>query len=667
MFKASLAFNRGQFSQTENLLTQALTSLPTTDIMTPQRAGVLRSLADILVRQGHSAEALIYTKLLAEAFPGAEDAKSRYQQALALFREKRFTEAENSLNQLLQEYPQMEQAAQLLGIINYIKGDLQQASAYFAEHLDPETAPETMTQIAAMTNMRLREPDRVLALLQDQITDDSSPQILAMYGLAALAAREFERDEAALLRAVKADPTLTRLRLALAAYYNGKQPREPEKALTQLKIAYAQNDGDPLIQAAMVQYYLQAGQQTEASKLINAVLRKHPDTDTSYILAADFYRSTGKADTAVTHYEKAVALNPQNNRNLMKLGLAQLGLKNPAAAGRAYRKAIDIAPENNDGYKGLISAYELAGEVDKAIDEIIGLSRADDNPVPAAVLAEYYARRGNFEQANLFEQQVISAAPDARPTKALTSAIAYAETNHWLRQSVFDKARQSAHRGLIANSRSLQLLRGLAQTEILDGKYAEAQKVIEQISELSQPLAHHLSGDLHRAQADTAMAISAYERAWAMAPNDLIGSKLYTLHKGQSASEATAFLTSWIENFPRSIRAKSLRSEEKMARSDFKSAIRDLESILESQPRSPVVLNNLAWAYHQTGNKRAISTARQAYELAPDNAAVADTYGWVLLKNGQTSAALDILRKAAALAPENEEIQQHLREAESGG
>ncbi len=58
-----------------------------------------------------------------------------------------------------------------------------------------------------------------------------------------------------------------------------------------------------------------------------------------------------------------------------------------------------------------------------------------------------------------------------------------------------------------------------------------------------------------------------------------------------------------------------------------------------------------------------MDTAKRAYELAPTLAGVVDTYGWILVQNNQFENGIQLLEKAAALAPENEEIQQHLESA----
>ena len=55
------------------------------------------------------------------------------------------------------------------------------------------------------------------------------------------------------------------------------------------------------------------------------------------------------------------------------------------------------------------------------------------------------------------------------------------------------------------------------------------------------------------------------------------------------------------------------------------------ERMLGAQNANPVVLNNLAWLYHEAEDARALPTARRAYELAPEQPEIMDTYGWILL------------------------------------
>lgn len=81
--------------------------------------------------------------------------------------------------------------------------------------------------------------------------------------------------------------------------------------------------------------------------------------------------------------------------------------------------------------------------------------------------------------------------------------------------------------------------------------------------------------------------------------------------------------------------------------------------------RSALVLNNLAYAHGQVGNKdRALDYALRALKEAPGNPSVMDTAGWLLFQTGRDrSRALILLQEASAKAPDNSTIAAHLRAA----
>lgn len=78
-----------------------------------------------------------------------------------------------------------------------------------------------------------------------------------------------------------------------------------------------------------------------------------------------------------------------------------------------------------------------------------------------------------------------------------------------------------------------------------------------------------------------------------------------------------------------------------------------------------MVLNNMAYAQSMLGNHaKAVEFADRALKLAPDNASVLDTAGWVRLRGGtDIAAAKKLIGRAAELAPGNETIRSHLAEA----
>jgi predicted Zn-dependent protease len=89
-------------------------------------------------------------------------------------------------------------------------------------------------------------------------------------------------------------------------------------------------------------------------------------------------------------------------------------------------------------------------------------------------------------------------------------------------------------------------------------------------------------------------------------------------------------------------------------------AIEQYEWLQRKVPESVTVLNNLAWAYHRVKDARALPTAERAYKLQPDNAAVIDTLGWILVEEGNASRGVDLLQAAVAATPDAPERRWHL-------
>jgi tetratricopeptide (TPR) repeat protein len=75
---------------------------------------------------------------------------------------------------------------------------------------------------------------------------------------------------------------------------------------------------------------------------------------------------------------------------------------------------------------------------------------------------------------------------------------------------------------------------------------------------------------------------------------------------------------------------------------------------------SPLILNNLAWLYGEINDPRGIEAARQAHQLAPDNGAITDTLGWLLIKAGQHQEGIRLLKLAVQQSPESDDVRYHL-------
>jgi tetratricopeptide (TPR) repeat protein len=98
---------------------------------------------------------------------------------------------------------------------------------------------------------------------------------------------------------------------------------------------------------------------------------------------------------------------------------------------------------------------------------------------------------------------------------------------------------------------------------------------------------------------------------------------------------------------------------------DWPRAEADFRTALRLQPGQPVVLNYLGYSWADRGEH--LNEARRMIETAvsqrPDDGAVVDSLGWVMLRQGDTPDAVSTLERATELEPEDATINGHLGDA----
>jgi tetratricopeptide (TPR) repeat protein len=91
----------------------------------------------------------------------------------------------------------------------------------------------------------------------------------------------------------------------------------------------------------------------------------------------------------------------------------------------------------------------------------------------------------------------------------------------------------------------------------------------------------------------------------------------------------------------------------------------DFEHALTLSPNQPAVLNYLGYSW--ADSDRHLAEARQMIEKAveqrPNDGAIVDSLGWVLLREGKTKDAVKTLERAVELEPQDSTINGHLGDA----
>jgi cellulose synthase operon protein C len=158
---------------------------------------------------------------------------------------------------------------------------------------------------------------------------------------------------------------------------------------------------------------------------------------------------------------------------------------------------------------------------------------------------------------------------------------------------------------------------------------------------------------------DTWSGCARYERAAAGGGDGALAVARYRagLLAGVAAPERP--LEEWLQRNPNDATALTLLAEQRQQNGNAAGAIAYYERAIAIAPGNVTALNNLAVLYQARKDPRALATAELALAAAPDNPAVKDTVGWLLLEKGELDRSLPLLSEAAKALPDLAEVQYH--------
>jgi tetratricopeptide (TPR) repeat protein len=161
-------------------------------------------------------------------------------------------------------------------------------------------------------------------------------------------------------------------------------------------------------------------------------------------------------------------------------------------------------------------------------------------------------------------------------------------------------------------------------------------------------------------------AAQAYERAADLDFSEDTALRLISAWRAAGRRDRAArVLSLYLGQNPNSIAASRIAASAWLDARNWGRAIAILEPLRQRTGGNVTLLmTDLAWAWLGKGDtRRALVYAAKAYRLQPSSPVAADTYGWVMLQTGHREAAVDLLEKAVALAPEHPMLRKHLDKA----
>ncbi|HEX8448980.1 MAG TPA: tetratricopeptide repeat protein [Allosphingosinicella sp.] len=364
-----------------------------------------------------------------------------------------------------------------------------------------------------------------------------------------------------------------------------------------------------------------------------------------YALARSLYRRTGGA------FDNRPAA-------LLLAGTIELGTGNAALALAPLKRLLSLQPGNIKARRLLGSAQWQSGDPRAAIGTLRPLADRDDaDAYTLSLIGKAYARLGDEASAARYLGR--AAAPRPSATAPLDDPLGDGQLAAIRRDAAAWPDQAYPQVVLI---RAL-LGRGLGPEALERARRLQA-------AAPGAPDAHVLVGDALAIQGDYAAAAAAYRRAANLAFSEPVALRLIeALRASGDDAGAAKVLALFLQQNPQNVSAQTMAANAYMQAKRWPEAIANYEAVRKRLGNNDSnLLNNLAWAYAETGDyERAIPLAQRAVALEPRNPATADTLGWLLFRSGKDRVrGLALLEQAARGAPTDEDIRAHLRDARRG-
>lgn len=426
----------------------------------------------------------------------------------------------------------------------------------------------------------------------------------------------------------------------------------------------AQAEAEKLVEAngenvrvlnAIAEFYTSQGQHTRAAAVLERALVREPSNTGLMYAKAQVELAGNDEDAAVAGLRKILASDPANVPASVQLAQLALHRRDYPTAVSLLQSARERHPTAVEPGLMLVAVHLQSGQ-QAAADQLAKQIFADSNGRAdvANSLGELQLRASRYPQALEMFQQAIKAQP-----RNFTYLMNIARTQ--FASQDFKGARETADKSLELRPDDIGAVRFAALAQVKSGEQQAAiERVLaygrKHVDGAESPL---LEGDLRMELKQYKEAAAAYERAMQKTPDGRTAVKAFKARSLGKLPAETAPVDRWLTQHPDDIAVRAVLAEHYKLAGDNARAIGQYEAIIENRPRDPMALNNLAWMYHLTQDARAERTARLAYEEAPASAAIADTYGWIMVSNGKAAEGAKLLAEAARRAPREPDIQYH--------
>lgn len=612
-----------------------------------------------------------------ELNPKHAEAQTKFAEILMTTRNKEMVqEASKRLEAVLANTPGNIEANNTLAIAEWQLGHPEDAAARLEETL--QKFPDNLRASVALAKMKLSSHDLAGAeeVLRKAVTSaPQSPQAALALAQLYWLAKQPEKAEAEIQQALRIDPKngpaltgLAAVQLAghrldeaeqtykrLAALPDKEykhlhavflfQTGKRDQALAEFLKLASEDSGNRDARSRLLAAYVSMGKMAEAQQLLAKALKKNSKDTDALFQRAELYLRNGNAAGAETDLKEVLHFKADSAQ--AHFALAEVYRIQGAAQNERQEliEALRLSPGTLPARLALARNFLVAKEAKSAL-ELLDQAPAPQKAIAAVVLERNWAlfAGGNYKEMRTALDQALKMA--RLPELLIQDAVLKMHDGDYV------GARISAEEVLRQSPEEVRAARVLADSYTAQ---KQPQKAAQRLAELadghpkSAPL-HSLLGQYELAIGRQAEARQAFEAAKSADPG-FIQADLALAgmdRRDKHLDDARRHLATVLKIDPRNVSAMAMLAAIETDTGNRNGAIEKYRAMLDIDSNNVLALNNLAWTLAKDNPDEALKYAQQAVELAPDNATVEDTLGWIYYEKGIYRTAVDYLKNAVA-------------------
>jgi tetratricopeptide (TPR) repeat protein len=410
-------------------------------------------------------------------------------------------------------------------------------------------------------------------------------------------------------------------------------------------------------QLGVAAVYLNEGRDLEARAALDEILRADSTNHRAWGLVGDLERKTGRLAEAEYAYGNAIQGSPAPHDLLMQRAVVRFARDDLSAMEQdlAALRRLGAGAPGTRYVEGLL--HYGRGDFGQAQTAFEGSLIAEPEFSASVLLlgATHLAQR-NWAQAESNLRRFLTQHPDSDEALRMLAVARLGQGDAVEAQRLLGTMLRPIPVGL-------RTLEASVRDQIAAGQTEEVLSALRALAESApaDPRVFHRIGRMMDQAGSPDDARTQYRRALELEPAytpALLSLATLELREGFH-DRALGLLNDRLAQNPEENDVRFALAETLIAIKDFAGAIQEYERLVSIRPESVLALNNLAFLYMMVGDPRALEYAERAYLLRPNDPAVADTLGWVLLNLGDVERALPLLETAFRGLPDQPAVRYH--------